>query len=584
MAGLFFTSGCVDNEESEGVKELRMAQAALLQAEAQATVMAAEAEAAYTMAVAAVQEAIAQTELANARMREIQNELREAQDAVAIAILQAEMEYEIAKAVAEAEEALNAAEIALLASIRNLEVELAKHENELLKEYLDMYKAAMVEVLDLRGDLVDETAKLARYQIYVDGVGGDLVAEKLREQEKLENEVALMELYKAKLEVVLEDPAVTDEELIEAVEEVDKIRVELAKLEAEDVKLDEAEWAAWVALGKAKDEYDDVKDIVTGHPGVIDNWTNVVPFSDDIDDDDFDLTIDGTFHSKAQYEEWIANVEEVIANWQSAHADLGVTLANQLEVYQIHAAKLAELYDAFVTADEEYDAAEQAYQVAKAEYEADPTTENLTAMNDAEADRDAALIARNDALIEHDDYESTYYDPARTAVENTQDAIATLEDMIADAEEQIADWLADHAIVIDYIAYLQAELDDALAEYDDVKLAYTEAYDAYVLAAEAWDEIDDQIDDLELDLWYAEWYVNVLVDNYDNQIAAMDNIVEYIAETKAQLAELDITFASWESAIAAQEAKIAQLEAELAYWEEVAADYKVMFNGELGDE
>jgi hypothetical protein len=604
MAGLFITNGCVKNEESEGVKQLRLGQAALLQARATATTMEAEAEAAYTLAMAAVQEAQAQMNLANARRQEILNELAEAQNEDAIAklqlaleILQAEQEYEIAVAVAQAKELLNAAEISLMASIRDLEKATAENENELLKEYLNLYKAAIAEVVTARGNIVDETAKLARYQIYVDGVSGDLVEEKLREQEKLERELALNELYKAKLDEVLGDPSSMNAERLEASRHVDSLKKDRSDLYKEEEKLHVAEIKANTARGAASDEYNEVKTIVTGHPGVIDDWTNNL-ISGQINNPDFDLTINDWFNSKAWYEQQIetaegdiADEQDNIAGWQSEIADFQVTLANQQEVYNVHAAKLAELYTTYTADQATYETAEQAYQVAQAEYDADPNATTLaardaalTARNDAEADRDASLSA-------HDTYKLAYYDPAFAAVVGTQDAIedregwiANAQDNIAGIEALIAEYLADHAIVVDYIAFLQGELDDALLAYDDVKLAYTEAYSAWVLADQAYSDITDEISMMNVEIGFAEAYVNLLEGEFTSMENARNDIAVDIESNKKDLAELDVTFASWESAIAAQQAKIEVLEAELAYWEAVANDYKVMFEGEMGNE
>ncbi len=590
MAGLFITNGCVKNEESEGVKQLRLGQAALLQARATATTMEAEAEAAYTLAMAAVQEAQAQMNLANARKQEILNELNEAQNEntiaqlqLALEILQAEQEYEIAVAVAEAKELLNAAEISLMASIRALEKATAENENALLEEYLNLYKAAIAEVVAARADIVTETGKLARYQIYVNGVGGDLVAEKLREQEKLERELALNELYKSKLDEVLGDPSSMNDERLEASRHVDSLKKDRSNLYKEEEKLSVAEIKAKTVRDAASDDYNEVKNIIANNSGDIDNWTNNI-IAGLINDNDFDLTINGNYNSKVWYEGEIADAEEDIATWQSEIADFEVTLANQQEVYNVHAAKLAELYTAYVADEATYQAAEQAYQVAKAEYEADDSAENLTAMNDAETARDTAEGERDASLLEHDTYKLNYYDSALAAVEGTQDNIEDREDWIADAQEDIADWLADHAIVVDYIAFLQAELDDALLAYDDVKLAYTEAYSAWVVADQAYSDSQDEITMINVEIGFAENYVNLLEGEFTSMETARDNIAIEIESNKKDLAELDVTFATWESAIAAQQDKIEVLEAELAYWEAVANDYKVMFEGEMGNE
>ncbi|WP_291854725.1 hypothetical protein [Marinilabilia sp.] len=98
LAGLLFTTGCVKNEETDGVKALRQAQAGLLNAQATAATTAAEAqaalanaEAAYKQAQASVQEAQAEKEAALAEQQRISNALQQATNANEIAKMEAEL-------------------------------------------------------------------------------------------------------------------------------------------------------------------------------------------------------------------------------------------------------------------------------------------------------------------------------------------------------------------------------------------------------------------------------------------------------------------------------------------------------------
>ncbi len=456
MTGLLITSGCVKNEESEGVRELRMAQASLLQAKAQATVLEAEAHAAFMNAMAAVEEAFAQIKLAEARAKEIENEYEE----VELAMFRAEQEYLIAIAIAEAKAALNAAEMALMASIRNLEKAVAENDNLLLEEYLGLYKAAMNKVLNLRGEIIDETAKLAKYQIYVNGSGGNLVAEKQFQKERLENRIKIAESYKESLEEAIGDPEIKNDELNEVLAEIARLQIEISNLEAEEAKLLQAYYDANSALGKALDEYEDIVDVIEDFPAVIENWTDNDTYNGWIDDEDFDPFLYGNFYSIAYYE--------------------------------------------------------------------------------------AAIAGSTDDV-------------------------------------EIAEWEEEMAVVVAYVAYLQAQLDEAEAAYDAAHQARYDTYYAYVAAQDALDDWSDQLNDLDQELWYAQWYAMALGFTYMDQMNALEDISMMVAYMKAELAEIDITFASWENAVAAQEAKIEYLQVELAHWEAVAEGYKVKFAVESGE-
>jgi hypothetical protein len=454
MTGLLVTSGCVKNEESEGVKELRMAQATLLQARAQATVLQAEAQAAYYKAMASVEEAYALMQVAMARAKEIENEFSETE----LAMFKAEQQYLIAIAVAKAKADLNAAEMELLASIRELEKAVAVNDNLLLEEYLSLYKAAMNKVLGLRNDIIDETAKLARYQIYVDGDGGPLVAEKQFQKERLQNRILIAESYKESLEEVIGDPELKNEELNAVLAEIARLQIEIGNLEVEETKLIQARDIANSARIKAENEYDAIRSIIMDHTEDIEDFTD--GGGGLIDDDMFDPYVSGSYYSIDYYESAIAGAGD---------------------------------------------------------------------------------------------------------------------------DDDISVWEEDMAFVVLYVAYLQAQLDEAEAAYDDASQARYDAYYAWVAAIDAVNDLDAQMSDLQYELNHAQWYAMALGWNYMDQINALENISAMIAWMKADLAEIDITFASWENAVAAQEAKIEYLQVELAHWEAVAEGYKVKFAVESGE-
>ena len=185
LAGILLTTGCVKNEEADGVKALSTAQASLI--EARATV--ATAEAAVEQANVAIQEAQADAVVAHTEMRRIQNAMAETQnqhdiDILAMELVDAELYFEISQAQTQsqinlllvtAENDLAAAQknldIALLDYAAELAADAAKNKN--LDEYLDSYKDAMIDVIGYRGDMIEKEIEIAEAQISNNDYGDD---------------------------------------------------------------------------------------------------------------------------------------------------------------------------------------------------------------------------------------------------------------------------------------------------------------------------------------------------------------------------------------------------------------------------
>ena len=77
LAVAVMATSCIDNEESEGVKEIRLAQASLLQAQASATTTNAQAQATLMAAEAAYKQAQADLQTAQIAYTEAQVEAQE---------------------------------------------------------------------------------------------------------------------------------------------------------------------------------------------------------------------------------------------------------------------------------------------------------------------------------------------------------------------------------------------------------------------------------------------------------------------------------------------------------------------------
>ena len=126
---VFFATSCIDNDESEGVKQIRLGQAALLQAQAEAATTLANSEAALNAAAAAYQQAQADVQTAQAKATEegtrheaainaLKEELRAAQTEAS----KADIQQQIERAEAQHE-----------VEMMQLEVSKIHAENELLE-------------------------------------------------------------------------------------------------------------------------------------------------------------------------------------------------------------------------------------------------------------------------------------------------------------------------------------------------------------------------------------------------------------------------------------------------------------------
>ena len=182
LAGALF--GCIENEEAEGIKALREAQAALINAKAANETTLANAEAAYQAALAKIEEA-------RAKNMELQNELTEGKNEVDLELYKVTKGGEIEAAKIEAEELLNNAKTALEASIRALKAEIAVSNASTpeLDEYLAKYTDAVGKVTSLQGEIIDKNIEIAVAEYY--NSDDDLMNLKKTTQDRLTRELAL---------------------------------------------------------------------------------------------------------------------------------------------------------------------------------------------------------------------------------------------------------------------------------------------------------------------------------------------------------------------------------------------------------
>ena len=267
LLGALTFGACVDNNESASVEAVRnakaeelKAQAALLNAEAQAKVILANAEAALKASQAAINQAEAAIKEAQARYQEALAEAKEIENEGALAELQAKIaEYEAtiayqqmlkAQYVAQMEQDAINAEIKLMQVQQNLlDQQLAF--NQKLDEVADaeaqelrkLYNAYVKEA----GELNNAIASVTYYQnVIAQAEAGIITAEELCEKNiaswtaNIADAEAQIAAYQAVLDVYMEahgDEIISDEELIKLTNEA---YVKLAELtEAHQVASDE---------------------------------------------------------------------------------------------------------------------------------------------------------------------------------------------------------------------------------------------------------------------------------------------------------------------------------------------------------
>lgn len=183
LISIFVLSGCIKNEETDGVKSLRQAQANYIQAEADRIAALIDSEVAYNLADAAFRQAEVDIKNADARKKEAQTEQE-------IAILQAETTSKVERANIEAQAALNISKKNLEASLRALKEEVAKTEaaTPALDEYLTKYAESVGNIADLQDDIIDlqEDINLLNLELVFEGPSQALLNSLARNKKKLQ--------------------------------------------------------------------------------------------------------------------------------------------------------------------------------------------------------------------------------------------------------------------------------------------------------------------------------------------------------------------------------------------------------------
>lgn len=595
LAGALF--GCIENEEAEGIKALREAQAALINAKAANETTLANAEAAFVQAQAKIEEAKALQAAAQARYQELQNDLREAQNTddiarmeVALELFQVEKQGEIAAAQLEAEVLLNNAKIALEGSIRALKAEIAISEvsTPALDEYLAKYTEAVAKVTGLQGQIIGKEAEIATAEYY--NSSNDLMNLKLIEKEKLNNEKASLEAWKTRYEAVSGGRITVAEAVLDAREMEDSLEFAREEIRVERAKQDMLRANANTKYFDAYWSYLDATNALSKIEQFTDGFGGNIPssFLEVHYDEPNPSTSLYSFESIAYYEASIENLELALGSYELVYEEI-------LEIKDIYADQIEDLEAAIEAAREEVVEKEHAYTLAVVAYQADQTTANEDAMDEAETELQDASDALNDAFIAYFNFRQDINDSDLADVEahytihynnwvdgnlifTIDDLIAWYEARIAQSEGDIEETKLELEVVEAYIAYLESIDVDRIPE---LKETYFQARADYWAAMEKYDELINLESFISTELSRTASYVNALENEEELINDNLDNIEEGIYQTEAAVAMIDKDFASWEAYKTKLQRELTVLEDELAVYQKKAENYYALVNAEL---
>src|SRR5690554_4627656 len=597
LAGALF--GCIKNEEADGVKALREAQAALINAKAANETTLANAEAAFVQAQAKIEEAKALQEAAQARYQELENDLREAQNTDDIARMEAELELfqvemqgEIAAAQLDAEVLLNNAKIALEGSMRVLQAEIAISEvsTPALDEYLAKYTDAVDEVTSLQDKIIAKQAEIAKADFY--NSDDDLMAQKTISKDRLTKNLALRNTWKERYEAIVGDETTREEAAFEAQQILSNLNFREDTLET---ALEEQTYLADKAKSeylRAYNEYQTASTALT----TIENLTNGLG-SYDIPYSFLEVYFEepNTLDSYKQFES-ITEYETQIETYETYLDGNSEILDKVIELKEIYGEELEDLFAAIAPAEALIASTEHEMNLANLALEADDTPANQTAFDEAEDAFDDAVDAYNVAFTAYANFKeaidkanlqnidgqyNAYLEgwiSGTNNVEGIDNVIDYYTGIVVNLEAYLEEIESDLEVVEAYVAYLN-QID--VSRIPEFKAAYFEARAAYWDAKALKDEISTELNYVEDEEGYAEDFALATVREYLNIEDVLDKIEEDIYQTKADLAMIDKDFASWEAYKTKLQRELTVLEDELSVYQKKAENYYALVNAEL---
>lgn len=599
---VFVFSGCIDNEESEGVKSLRKAQASLISARAYETTLRANADSAFAVVQLRIDIASAVVDEAYAALEAAKSDNERSTLAIKLEIEMLEQNALLAAA----QDALASAQKDLEIALSDYEAELADDvaKNKILDKYLISYKAAIADANDLQVEIIGLQESLFKAEFYaLDSylaITADILEKKELEKSKLERTLDLNEGWLAKAEAVYGNTAdrhavINDvREIKEQLElEIDAKDVEIEKLDGQKNAKEKAYENALVAYGNAVSAEDKIEAFTDGAGGDIPQ--EVHQALTDTPADPAGPAV--SYSSLDTYNTQLEAETEVLTDLMDDRTDANSSLTRIKALKNTYATALTNAETAVETAKANVEAAQHNLNMAELQLDTNPTNAtyqaNVTTRNNELTTANTALVTAESNLanliseINSSPLLASNYYPG-AVVDNIEDiddlivafeaALVTANDAVAVQQEKVSKLNDDIAVVNGYITYLQTiEVGDVAA----LKAVYFDARSDYFELLDQKEVLDIDKGILSVDLASATSLETSLKGDYDDINTFIDALIEDIAGNKADIANLDADFATWDSYVAALGRKIEQKQLELDITEKQAAYYKALIDLEL---
>jgi hypothetical protein len=596
MAGLLLTTGCVKNEEADGVKALREAQAELIKAKAQHETALDEADAAYRTAEAALKQAEADYQKAQTEAVNIANELAKAKNKVdsvkyqiEIETLKATQQAKIDAAVAKAEQALAEAKLQLEKSQRALEIEIASANlpnTDSINSYYSKYTTLLGKANGLRSNIIAAQKIIANYNLqkdfdalYPSGKTEEFYNNQLARQEQ---ELATAKDWKTKYEAVIADPATLAEAINTQKAKLTELREDSVKKEAEVSEaqntLDEATAvrnAALKAYSKAdtgKDHLEKISSEVESNTVSITDYAVAEEVLEKPQDEDGFSPIN--VHSLKYCNDEIETANDALTDAQEdldeykTVLSILTTVASDKKLTETQTAR-DNAYEAYMTAENKFNTLnQQEGYPAEADYsdELKAAKANMdsksaeyvkanTSLTDKKGEVNTAVLDKGladyfDLDVDASqysykalgtDYNSWYGDNDKDfnedLVDDLNDVIAATEEVIADKESDLAEAKELKTQAENYIAYLKNLLGpDADATVKDLKDKYFTAKEVYETAQDAKDTKDDELAAIKREISYIRDFVN---NGNGSSEAQLENIKDELESIENNIVDLN---------------------------------------------
>ncbi|GAF04699.1 coiled-coil domain-containing protein [Saccharicrinis fermentans] len=550
---LTFT-GCIDNEESDGVYAMRQAQAALINAKAEAETILATAQAAYDNARAQVELAEAKVIEAEADYQVLQNEAKQLEnsiqaerDAAEIAILEAQLEVTLAeqkKALADAENAIELAALVneqvlaeaqqdLAEALQDLKDRVAAEEieNSVLETYVDRYDVLTVEITNLQEEIVGLTAEIALDKLYA--IGGDsekLIDELAKVIAEKNADKADQEALQARYEAVLTDLSSIDAEIVSAKDEVAALEASIVET---DVLLEDEEDKVRLAaqnMSDARLAYDGQYYVinVNGTIGALTTKSGYEMDAEYLMDEAFDAY------------NYASDLKDVVDDFEGNDP---VEHEVDAELFTTYDYELEESHMVAANARLKAEGGSTSYLFREIDFYEDI----VSSTSDADDKEDAQLI------------------------------IDFLKLVVTGYEEEIGGTTTEAGVEALRNAYFAAK-DVYIAK----ELAFDNASDAYDAAVEAKAVIEATKAEAQADIDNLEDYITTIQDGNKEMIEeAISDAKEAIISIEEALAVLDINSTQWTGLIAVKELELSQKEEKLAVKQQEADSVKALIDAEL---